>query len=146
MSKLSTEFCHLVYLVNALASKEVKTIKVFCVSRNLKHSIWILHRHYSLEDDALAFLNPLTHRVKVGSEVNSCREDTLAVLAFRLSIELLPPLAKIVELRLVVGDDFYLLACLVDSIANSSIDSSWILLYRSVEITLSLHVLSTLYE
>ena len=45
--------------------------------------------------------------MKVCSKVYGCGEDTLLVLAFALSVELLPPLCYIVECGLVVSKYFY---------------------------------------
>ena len=48
--------------------------------------------------------------MQVGGEVASGWEDALVVLAFALSIELLPPFGHEVQLRLEVGENLYLLA------------------------------------
>ena len=55
------ELSILVNLVDALASKEVKTVEVLLVVWEEKLALWILDRDTCLEDSALAFLNPLTH-------------------------------------------------------------------------------------
>ena len=47
---------------------------------------------------------------------------------------------------LVVSHNLYLLATLVNSIAHGSINSSRIVISRSVHVALSLHVLSTLHQ
>ena len=100
-----------------------------------------------LEDSALAFLNPLTHRVEVGSKVARCREDALAVLTLRLAVELLPPLAHEVELRLIVYKDLDLLASLcIESVANGSVDSGRVLVERNVLACSLLHIGCTINE
>ncbi len=81
----------------------------------------ILHADDSLEDGALALLNPLAHRVEVGGEVNAGGIDTQVVLALALAIELLPPLCHEVQFGLVVGQNLYLLASLVERIASGCI-------------------------
>ena len=69
VSEASTELCVLVYLVDALASEEVQTVKVLLILWEEQLIVWILYRDAGLEDGALAVLNPLAHRVQVGSEV-----------------------------------------------------------------------------
>jgi lysyl-tRNA synthetase, class II len=95
----------------------------------------------------ITFLNPLTHRVKVGSEVARCRENTLTILTLALTVELLPPFAHEVELWLIVNQDFNLLASLcIESVTCSCILSSDVLAERNVLATSLLHALSALYE
>ena len=91
MSQTGAEFGHLVYFVNALASEEVQTVKVLLVAGEEQLLLRLLDADNGLEDGTLAILNPLSHGVEVGGEVNTGREDTLLVLTFGLTIELLPP-------------------------------------------------------
>ena len=146
MSQLSAELCHLVHLVNALACQEVQTIQVLLIRRHSERGVGLLNRDDSLEDGTFTILNPLTHRVKVGREVNRCREDALAILTLALSIELLPPFTKVMKLGLIVGHNLNLLATLIDGITGSSIDGSWVVLTRYIQCALLLHILSTLHE
>ena len=144
MSQASAELSHLVHLVNALASEEVKTIEVLLVVREEQSLLRCLNADDSLEDRALALLNPLTHRVEVGSEVASCREDTLTVLTLRLAVKLLPPLAHVVKFRLKVYENLNLLASLcIESVTHSGVDSSRILSERYILTSSLLHVGST---
>ena len=110
MSQTSTKFCILVYLVYTLASQEVKAVKVLCVRWEEKLLLRVLHRDTGLEDSTFAFLNPLTHRVKVGGEVARCWVDTLTILTLRLTEQLLPPLHVVVQLWLIVHENLNLLA------------------------------------
>ena len=48
--------------------------------------------------------------MKVGGVCYGCREDTLAVLALGLAVELFPPLCEIGEFRIVNNEDFDCLA------------------------------------
>ena len=107
VSQLGAQFCHLVNLVYAAAGQEVETVEVFLVRGNLQTGVGLLYADNGFKDGALAVLDPLTHRVQVGGEVNACGEDTLAVLALALAIELLPPFAQVVQLRLVVGSSLF---------------------------------------
>ena len=97
------------------------------------------------QDDGRLFLRlgimlSTHHRVKVGSEVASCWEDTLQVLTLALTIELLPPLSEVVKLRLEVADDLNLLASLsIESLTCSCIDSSRVLLESYVLAASLLH-------
>ena len=82
--------------------------------------------------------------MEVGSEVASCREDTLAVLTLRFAVELLPPLAHVVKFRLKVYENLNFLASLcVESVAHSSIYSSRVLCERHVLASSLLHIGST---
>ncbi len=110
MSQTCAELSHLVDLIDALALEEVEAVEVLVVVGEEQLAVGLLYRQHGLEDGALALLNPLTHRVQVGGEVAGSGEDTLAILAFALSVELLPPLGDEVQLRLEVGDDLNLLA------------------------------------
>src|SRR5574344_393320 len=81
MGQLCTQFSHLVDLVNTFASQEVQSIKVLLVGRHFHLVVRSLDADNRLVDGALALLNPLAHRVKVGSEVNRSWEYTLVILA-----------------------------------------------------------------
>ncbi len=59
--------------------------------------------------------------MEVGREVYSCGEDTLLVLTLRLAIELLPPFAEIMELRVEVCENLHFLATLVESVTHACI-------------------------
>ena len=147
MSQASTEFSHLVHLIHTLALQEVQTIEVLIIVREEQLLVRSLYADNSLEDRALALLNPLAHRVKVGSEVASCREDTLLVFTLALTIELLPPLSEVVKFRLEVANDLNLLASLcIERLTSSSIDSSRVLIESNVLTTSLFHVSSTSNE
>ena len=67
--------------------------------------------------------------MEVGGEVDGCREDTLQVLALGLAVELLPPLAEILELRIVVHQDLDLLAGLaVEEVTHGGVLDGCVLL------------------
>ena len=67
--KACAEFCHLVDIIHALASEEVQTVKVLLIIGEEHGAVGFLNADDCLVDGALAFLNPLTHRVEVGGEV-----------------------------------------------------------------------------
>ena len=69
MSQTSAQLCHLVNVVNALAGEEVQTVEVLLVIGEEHGAVGFLNADDCLVDGALAFLNPLTHRVEVGGEV-----------------------------------------------------------------------------
>ena len=146
MSQPCTQLGHLVHLINTLASQEVQAVQILFVLREEQFLLGFLNRDDRLEDGALAILNPLSHGVQVGGEIDAGGEDALLVLAFRLTIELLPPFAHEVELRLVVHHDLNLLAVLVECIAYSGILSGGVLLKRNILATCFLHLLGTLNQ
>src|SRR5574344_2412294 len=112
VSKACAKLCHLVYVIHALAGEEVQSVEVLIVVGEEHCAVGLLYADDSFVDSALAFLNPLTHGVEIGSEVTRSGEDTLSVLAFALAVELLPPLAHEVEFGLIVDHNLNLLACL----------------------------------
>ena len=147
MSQTGAELSHLVHLVYTLALEEVQAVEVLIVVREEQLLVRSLNADDGLEDRALALLNPLTHRVEVGSEVAGSREDTLLVLALALAIELLPPLSEVVQLRLEVAYDLDLLASLcVECLTCGSIDGSRVLVESHVLAASLLHVDSTSNE
>ena len=146
MCQSGAKLCHLVHVVNTLASEEVQSVEVLLVLREEHVAVWLLNADYGLEDGALAFLNPLTHRVQVGGEVARSREDALSVLALALAVELLPPLAHEMELWLIVDHDLNLLSSLIETVAYGCILGCRILCVRNVLAASLLHVLCASHE
>ena len=128
MGHLGAELGHLVDFVNAFAGEVVEAIEVLVVGGHTEGVLALLDGEDGLEDGALAVLYPLAHGVEVGGKVNGGREDAFAILALALAIELFPPLGDIVELWLIVGKNFYLLASLmVEGVAGGCIDGCGVL-------------------
>ena len=146
MSQLSTQFCHLVYLVNALTFKEVQAIEVLIIVREEHLVFRSLNRNNCFEDCTFALLNPLSHRVQVCRKVNCCGEDTLAFLTLALAIQLLPPLVHIVKFRLEVNQYLRLLALSIKSITHSSILFSRIFCKRHFWCSQFFHICCALYQ
>ena len=121
VSQASAEFSHLVHLVNVLASEEVQTVEVGIVVRNDHAVAHIAYRKHGFEDGAFAILNPLTHRVEVGGEVNRCWENAQMVLTFAFTVELFPPFSEIVEAWAEIHQNFNLLASLIECVAGLSV-------------------------
>ena len=146
MSQTGTKLCHLVHFIHALASKEVQTIEVFLIVGEENFLIRLLNRNNSLENGTLTILNPLSHRVQVGSEIHACGENTFMVLTLTLTVELLPPFTHEVQLRLIVHHDFNLLASLIQTVTYGSILGCGILLESHTASALLFHILSTGYQ
>ena len=146
VGQLRAEFGHLVHLVHAATFEEVEAVEVFLVVGEEHGVAGLCHRDDGLEDGALAVLNPLAHGVEVGGEVDGSGEDALASLAFAFAIELLPPFVHGVELGLIVGQDFDLLASVVEGIAEGSIACGEVFGERHFGSRGLLHVGSTLDE
>ena len=83
--------------------------------------------------------------MEVGAEVYSSREDTLAFLTFRLSVELLPPFVHEVKLGLEVHQDLNLLTLLIQSVTYGCVLGADILAERNTGRCCLFHVCSTLY-
>ena len=147
MCKLCTQLSHLVHFINPFAGEEVQAVQVLGIARDFETACRLLDGDDRFEDDALTFLNPLAHGVKVGREVHGCREDTFVVLTFRLTVKLLPPFAHIVQLRMVVDEDFNLLAILcIQGIAHCCIHSRRVLHEGHVRGSQLLHRGSSLHQ
>ncbi len=147
MSQTSAEFSHLVDIVHTLSLEEVETVQILVVVGEEQLLVGLLHRDDCLEDGTLAVLDPLSHGVQVGREVTSGGEDALVVLALTLSIELLPPLSDVVELRLEVGHNLNLLASLrIECLAHSSILGADVVGVSHIGGSSLLHVLRTLHQ
>ena len=78
-------------------------------------------RNDRLEDRPLALLDPLAHGVEVGGEVDSGGEEAAVVLALALAVELLPPLANVVQLGVEIGQDLDLLAAAIERLAGGGV-------------------------
>ena len=121
MGHLGAELGHLVHFINVLAGKVVEAVEVLLVGGDGEAVARGLHGDDRLEDGAFALLNPLAHAVEVGAEIDAGREDALALLTLALAVELFPPLADVVELRLEVDENLNLLASGVKGVTGGSI-------------------------
>ncbi len=84
--------------------------------------------------------------MQVGRQGDAGREDALALLAFALAVELLPPLAHVLQLGLVGGQNLDLLALLVEHVAHGRIDGRGILGKGHAVSRGPLHVLRTAHQ
>jgi len=64
------------------------------------------HHLNSLLQNRKAPLKVLPHRMQIGSEVNSCRENSFVFFPFTLTIKLLPPLCKIIQGGQITSQNF----------------------------------------
>ena len=110
MSQLRTQFGHLVHFVHTLSGQEVQAVQIFVVRREEHLMVGLLDTDDGLEDGTFAVLNPLSHGMKVGGKIYGSRENTFLILSFRFSVQLFPPFVQVVQLRLVVYQNFYFLA------------------------------------
>ncbi len=107
VGELGAELGHLVHFVHALPSQEVEPVEVFPVAGHAEVAVGRFDGEDGLEDGALAVLYPLPHGVEVGGEVYGCGENAFVPLAPAFAVELLPPLADVVELGVVVGEGLF---------------------------------------
>ncbi len=96
--------------INGLACQIVQTIQIYRLLADrklLSRSVDIDHglKHYTG-----TVLNELTHGMQIGGQVHACGEQTLVVLTFALTEQLLPPLTYIVNSGLIVRQDLDTLA------------------------------------
>ena len=82
VSELGAKLCHVVAMLHVLAGKEVKLVKVLFIGTNHNAALGFLNVENSLKHNAGAFLDELTHGVKVCGVIHAGGEDTLSVLAF----------------------------------------------------------------
>ena len=98
-----------------------------------------------LHQYAGSVLDELSHGVKVCGKVHGCGEDASPVLALGLSVKLLPPLAYIMEGRLVVRKYLHHLSLSVEHIAECGIKHGIIFMIRLLKAGLS-HLCRSLHE
>ncbi|MMZ63741.1 hypothetical protein D1872_260160 [compost metagenome] len=82
---------------------------------------YILYLNDRLENITATLLDKLTHGVQICREVNRCRVNSLEVLTFALTEQLLPPFRYEVQGRLVVHENLSAFAFTVQSIPYSGI-------------------------
>src|SRR5690554_3101262 len=110
-----------VYMTNGLALEIVQAVQVFLVMADFKIPLSIFNDYTGLKYVPLAVLYKLTHGVKVSSEVHTCREYSLSILAFGFTVKLLPPFSKVLESGFVIYKDFNILSPFVEDLPGYSI-------------------------
>ena len=142
-----TQLGHLVHLVHAFACQEVESVEVILIVWEWHSIVALLHADNGLEQHTLALLDILTHRVQVGRQVHASREDTLAVFALRLAVQLFPPLAHVVQLRVVVHQNLHFLAfVLIQHVACGCVLCGWVSLESGIDAANLHHALSAINQ
>ena len=83
------------------AGKVVEPVEVLLVKRHGNRRSGLVKEDDRLLQHSSAFLHILPHRMKIGREVDGGRENAGLVFAFRLAVQLLPPLGHEPERGLV---------------------------------------------
>ena len=91
----------LVNIAHLAAGKIVESVQIFFIRRNGDRRSGLVEEDDRLLKHSSALLHILSHGVQVGREVDGGRENAGLVLAFRLTVELLPPLGHEPERGLV---------------------------------------------
>ena len=107
--------------VHALARQEVQAVAICLV---VGDGVLVLRRaeaHHRLKEMALALLDILPHGVQVGGELHAGGEQTLALLALGLAVQLLPPLGHKPEAGLIGRQDLDLLAAAVQLVPGGGV-------------------------
>ena len=99
--------------------------------------VHLFDRDDGFENGAFAVLNPLSHRVQIGCEIDRCGENAFVFLAFALAVQLFPPLRYIVQFRVEIDQNFDFFARFVQFVTHGGILCSRIF----VEILRSAHLL-----
>ena len=102
MCKDRSVHCTLIYKVDGLACQIIQAVQINRLLIDRELAFGFLYIEDGLKENTAAVLNKLTHRMQIGRQINRCREDTLLVFSFALSVQLLPPLRYVVQARLVV--------------------------------------------
>ena len=93
----------LIYEINGLACQIVQSVQIYrLLVYGSRLTLRLLYIQNRLKQDSVAVLDELSHGMQVCGQINRCREDTLLVLSFALSVQLLPPLRYVVQARLIV--------------------------------------------
>ena len=116
---------HTIHLVNALAGDVVEAVEVVGIGGDTYLVALLPYGDDGLEDGALAFLNPLAHRVEVGGIIDGSGEDAFMLLAFALAVELFPPLCQIVELGVEVDENLNFLTGLIEGVSGDGVGGHW---------------------
>src|SRR5699024_1490759 len=121
MSKDRTVHSALVDEINRLSCQIFQSVQINRLF--IDHDLFpiLLYIQNSLEQDPDSVLDELTHGVQVCCQVYGCREDTLLVFSFALTVELFPPLRYIVKARLIVCQNLYCLALAEQDVADRRI-------------------------
>ena len=137
MSQNGSVHSALIYKINALSCQIVHTVcvNIFFIQQNLCRRLFYIQN--SLKHNSCAVLNKLSHRMQVCGQIHCCRENTLLILAFTFSEQLLPPLRYIMQAGLVVCYDLYVFALSQKNIADCGIQQSIIGLIGSFQSFLS---------
>ena len=135
VSKNSTLHRLEVNFVHVHAGKEVQTIEVLRIVRDLERTTSLVDNNNCLEEHSLTVLDVLTHGVEVCGVVNAGRENTSAVLTFGLTVELLPPFCHEVERRLVVDHDFCCVTAAEQAVSGDRVLVAVVLHFYLLEIT-----------
>ena len=147
MRNHGAEFCHLVYFIHALACEEVQSVQVCLIVWERYGVVGLLHGDHGFKEVTLAFLYVLSHRVEIGGQIHAGRENTFVIFALRLAIELLPPLADVVQFRVIVHEHLNLLSLLaVEVVTCSSILCCGILLQWRVDTAYLHHTFCTVNQ
>ena len=109
MCKNGSVHSALVYKVNALSCQIVKSVQINRLFLQYELFSACFNIDHGLKHISGTILNELPHGVKVCGKVYTCRENTLLILAFALTVKLLPPLRYIVNAGFIVCKDFDLL-------------------------------------
>ncbi len=86
-----------------------------------------------LKQVACTVLNKLSDGMQVGGECRGYRENALVLFALRLCVQLLVPLAEHNQCRIVIDQNFRILALAVQNIADRCIAEAVVVLRRAVE-------------
>ena len=105
---------HAVHLADALARQIVQAVQIVRIGRDLQRMPRMTDADDRFHQRPLALLNVLPHRVQVGRQRHAGRENSFALLAFALSVELLPPLGHIKQLRIVAAQNLDLAALAIE--------------------------------
>ncbi len=82
MGESGAEFCHVVAVLDVLSCEEVELVEILLIRADNDVPLGLFYVEDGFKHDSGAFLDELTHGVKVCGVVDAGGEDALAVLAF----------------------------------------------------------------
>ena len=127
MCKDSSLHCFLVDYRHILLGQEVESVKVCRVCLNVKILLWLFDIHNCFKQNSRAFLDKLTHRMKIGGEDCRGRIDSFVILTFTFTKQLFIPFIHHGKCRFIGHHDFNCFSFAVKDVSQCRISVTIVL-------------------
>ena len=127
MCKDGSLHCFLVDYRHILLGQEVESVKVCRVCLNVKILLWLFDIHNRFKQNSRAFLDKLTHRMKIGGEDCRGRIDSFVILTFTFTKQLFVPFIHHGKCRFIGHHDFNCFSFAVKDVSQCRISVTIVL-------------------